>query len=644
MLRRAARIAAAAAATALVVVPAAGAQTPPQAPPSAGPPASSVVSTPSSKTLYRDGPSGRFLVDGTWLFRPDPAFNGDGRGWQRDPSTAGWTATTVPNAWNATDESNASFAGAVGWYRKDFRLPSQRKALMWTARFESVNYRVSAWLNGRFIGKHDGAYLPFELRLPRGFLKRTGVNRLVLRVDSRRTASDFPPAKFDVRGRPLGGWWNYGGILREVYLRAVDDIDFDMVDVRPDLPCAACAATVTWNVRVRNAGLTSRTVTVTGRFGSRTVRVGRVSLGPKSSATLTQRIRVAKPRLWSPDRPYLYDATLRALSGKRTLQTFRRSVGVRSIKVSDGRLVLNGRPLDVRGVGLQEDSRTRGFAIDNAARDQQLAWTRALGATLIRAHYPLHPYTLERADRLGMLVWSEVPVYQVDTEELAKAQVRDAAVEVMETSVLADRNHPSVLLWSVGNEMSSRPGPSQAAYIRRAAETAKRLDPTRPVGIAFAAAPGVGCQAEYAPLDVIGINDYFGWYPGPNGSIADRELLSEYLDTVRACYPDKALMISEFGAEANRDGPIEERGTHQFQQDFIRYHLGVYATKPWLSGSIYWVLQEFRVRPQWDGGNPRPASPLHQKGVVSFDGVPKPGFATLQEQFRAARQIGAPGT
>ena len=279
---------------------------------------------------------------------------------------------------------------------------------------------------------------------------------------------------------------------------------------------------------------------------------------------------------------------------------------MRSIKISDGRLVLNGRPLDIRGVGLQEDSRTRGFAIDNAARDQQLAWTRALGATLIRAHYPLHPYTLERADRLGMLVWSEVPVYQVDTEELAKAQVRDAAVEVMETSVLADRNHPSVLLWSVGNEMSSRPGPSQAAYIKRAAETAKRLDPTRPVGIAFAAAPGVGCQAEYAPLDVIGINDYFGWYPGPNGSIADRELLSEYLDTVRACYPDKALMISEFGAEANRDGPIEERGTHQFQQDFIRYHLGVYATKSWLSGSIYWALQEFRVRPQWDGGNPRP--------------------------------------
>lgn len=633
-----------AAGAALACAPGALAQTPPATtPPTAGPPASSIVSTPSARPLYRDGPSGRFLVDGPWLYRADPALNGDGQGWQRNASTAGWTQTTVPNTWNATDESTASFAGAVGWYRKDFRLPSKQRQLMWTARFESVNYRVSIWLNGRFLGKHEGAYLPFELRMPRGFLKRSGVNRLVLRVDSRRNASDFPPAKFDVRGRPLGGWWNYGGILREVYVRAIDDIDFDVVDVRPDLPCATCAATVTWNVRVRNAGLKSRTVTVVGRFGARSVRLGRIALGPKSSATFTRSIKVARPRLWSPDRPYLYDATLSALSGKRTLQTFRRSVGVRSVKISDGRLVLNGRPLNVRGVGLQEDSRTRGFAIDNAARDQQLAWTRDLGATLIRAHYPLHPYTLEQADRLGMLVWSEVPVYQVDTEELAKAQVRDAAVEVLKTSVLADRNHPSVLVWSIGNELSARPGPSQAAYIKRAAETAKSLDPTRPVALAFAAAPTVGCQAEYAPLDLLGINDYFGWYPGPNGSIADRELLSEYLDTVRACYPDKALMVSEFGAEANRDGPAEERGTYQFQQDFITYHLGVYATKPWLSGAIYWALQEFRVRPQWDGGNPRALPPLHQKGVVSFDGAPKPGFATLQQQFRATKQITAAG-
>ncbi len=144
----------------LTLAPAALGQTPPVVtPPAAGPPASSVVSTPSSRTLYRDGPSGRFLVDGPWLYRADPSINGDGQGWQRDPSTNGWMLTTVPNAWNATDESPASFAGAVGWYRKDFRLPSTAKRLMWTARFESINYKVTIWLNGRFA-RHAQGRLP----------------------------------------------------------------------------------------------------------------------------------------------------------------------------------------------------------------------------------------------------------------------------------------------------------------------------------------------------------------------------------------------------------------------------------------------------------------------------------------------------
>ena len=105
-------------------------------------------------------------------------------------------------------------------------------------------------------------------------------------------------------------------------------------------------------------------------------------------------------------------------------------------------------------------------------------------------------------------------------------------------------------------------------------------------------------------------------------------------------------MVSEFGAEANRDGPEEERGTYAFQSDFVRYHLGVYATKPWLSGAIYWALQEFRVRPDWDGGNPRATPPIHQKGVVTFDGAKKPAFADLQQAFRATRAVrraAAPG-
>ena len=138
---------------------------------------------------------------------------------------------------------------------------------------------------------------------------------------------------------------------------------------------------------------------------------------------------------------------------------------------------------------------------------------------------------------------------------------------------------------------------------------------------------------------MLGLNDYFGWYPGPSGQIFDRTKLSGYLDAARNCYPDKALMVSEFGAEANRDGPIEEKGTWAFQQEWINYQLGVFATKPWLSGAIYWALNEFWVRPGWEGGNPRPTQPLHQKGLITYDGVKKPAWADVQRAFTTTPQF-----
>jgi beta-glucuronidase len=609
----------------------------------AGPAAAqSVVSTPSDKTLYRTGHSGRFLLDGPWLYRADQGGTGDRELFQRQTSSAGWSLTSVPNAWNATDESDASFMGGVGWYRKDFRLPRGGRSAAWVVRFESVNYRSRVWLNGRPIGSNRGAYLPFEIRLPRSVLRRGLVNRLVIRVDSRRKQTDFPPSGLSVTGRPTGGWWNYGGLLREVYLRRIDDIDVTTAIVRPDLPCALCPATVDYRVVLRNYGERARRVRVTARFGARRVSLGARVVPARQFSTFTRRIDVRRPRLWSPATPNLYDATISVSSGRRTLQRYVVETGVRSIRVApDGRMLLNGAPLNFRGVAIHEDSKTKGFAIGNAERDQALAWMKELGATMVRSHYPLHPYFQEQADRLGIMQWSEIPVYSVKTPYLKQPLVRRLAARELESNILTNGNHPSVMVWSMGNELSARPGPVQGYYIRRAAASAKRLDPTRPVGLAVAGYPGVGCQPEYAPLDVIGVNEYFGWYPGPNGQIADRTALSEYLDSVRACYPTKAIVISEFGAEANRDGPVEEKGTYLHQQDFVNYHLGVYATKPWLSGAIYWTLQEFRVRPNWEGGNPRPTSPIHQKAVVGFDGTRKPAFGDLQRGFQGTRQLGA---
>jgi beta-glucuronidase len=412
------------------------------------------------------------------------------------------------------------------------------------------------------------------------------------------------------------------------------------VQVRPLLPCATCAATIAYRVTLRNYADHAISVHLTARYGKRKLDFGKAGIGAKRFATFTKLLTIPRPRLWSPAAPYLYDAPLEVRAGRRVVQSYALTSGIRSIRVSgDGHLLLNGKTLNFRGVGLHEDSPDLGFAINNAIRDRELAETRELGATLIRSHYPLHPYTQEQADRLGIMLWSEIPVYSVRTQYLKQRIVRELAAKELETNILANQNHPSVIIWSIGNELSARPGPVQGYYIQRAVSAAHLLDPTRPVALAVAAYPAAGCQAEYAPLDIIGLNDYFGWYPGPNGTIADPATLPEYLDSVRRCYPKKALVISEFGAESNRDGPVEERGTYAFQDEFINYHLGVFATKPWLSGAIYWALEEFRVRPGWQGGNPRPQPPIHQKGLITFDGRRKSAFFLVQRWFRGTRQL-----
>jgi hypothetical protein len=591
--------------------------------------------TPKAGALYANGQNGRYLMGGQWLFRLDPGGRGLSQAWQRQASTAGWSLTTVPNAWNATDQSEASMHGGVGWYRKDFKLPTGAKQYSWVIRFESVNYRSSVWLNGKRLGTNTGAYLPFEVVVPAKALNRGGTNRLVVRVDSRRTRKDFPPSGDNVAGSAIGGWWNYSGILREVYLRRVEGSDFSAVQVRPVLPCSTCTATMRFRALVRNAGTKARPVHVTARFGGRPVDLGTRTLRGGATGEFNGSLRVPHPKLWSPDSPTLYPVTLTAGAARYSLKT-----GIRSIRVSGGRLLLNGRKLNFRGVGLHEDSKQFGFAIDNSIRDQFIAWTRELGATLIRSHYPLHPYLEEQADRDGILLWSEIPVYQVHTVYLKYASVKRLAARMLANNILTNGSHPSIITWSIQNELSSRVGPSQGALIRDQAALAHRMDPSRPVGLAVAAYPSAGCQAGYAPVDVLGFNDYFGWYPGPGGVLADRDNLSPYLDQVRSCYPRQAIVITETGAEANRDGPEEEKGTYAFQTAFADFHFSVFATKPWLSGAIWWGLQEFRVRPTWDGGNPRPSSPIHTKGLITQDGQRKPAFFEVQRIFHDTVQLG----
>ena len=151
--------------------------------------------------------------------------------------------------------------------------------------------------------------------------------------------------------------------------------------------------------------------------------------------------------------------------------------------------------------------------------------------------------------------------------------------------------------------------------------------------------PGVPCQSAYAPLDVIGVNEYFGWFDAGGGSTDDSDALSPFLDFLRSCYPTKALFVSEFGAEGSRSGPVEERGTYQNQANAAEYHLGVFASKPYLAGAMWFALQTFAARPGWTGGDPLGDPPWVQKGEIDQFGNPTPLFSVIQSIYQSTVQI-----
>ncbi|MEX2195379.1 MAG: glycoside hydrolase family 2 TIM barrel-domain containing protein [Thermoleophilaceae bacterium] len=596
-------------------------------------PAPAQVSVPSKRVLYADGHGGRHLMDGTWLFRLDPADQGLARGFARSRSAAGWTNVSVPNAWNATDLSDDSQRGTVGWYRKDFRLPRGARPAAWAFRFESVNYRARVFLNGREMGRHEGGYVPFEV--PARAIRRRGVNRLVVRVDNRRTSNDLPPGRDQANGRPGGGWWNYGGLLREVYLRRIERVDLAELFARPVLPCRRCAATVVVRGVLRNPGRRPQRarlrVTVGGLRGASPA----VRIPGRGSREVQARIRIPDPRLWEPGDPELYKLRARVQVGRRSGGSWSAHVGVRSLRVdSGGRMRLNGRPVQLRGASMHEDHPALGAALGSAERRFNVSLLQDLGATVTRAHYPLHPETYEMLDRSGILVWNQVPFYQLRNDAMRRRAVRDKGLRMLEAMIRRDRNHPSVFVWSVANELPTRISAGQRRYLQASAALVRRLDPSRLSGIDFAGYPTATPSVAYRDFDALGVNSYFGWYPGPSGQIVERDLLSPYIDQLHEHYPTEALFVTEFGAEANREGPIDERGTFAFQQEFMQFHVSTYDSNPHVNGAIAWILRDFRVRPDWDGGNPLPEPPVNFKGLVTMDGQRKPAFEDTARMYR----------
>jgi len=593
---------------------------------------------PTREVRYRDGQLNRWLLGGTWYVRLDPTDQGEAQGLPTNPSLTGWGPTTVPNAWNARDHSDNSQRGTVGWYRKDFTLPSRDATLGWKLRFESVNYRAKVWLNGVLIGEHEGGYVPFEL--PTTGLVRKGVNRLVIRVDDRRTGADIPRGYERPNGRPGGGWWNYGGILREIYLRSFEGVDVESVRVRTELSDSAERAWLRFGVRLDNPGKSPSRIRLRTTVGDRERMSRPIRVAGGKSRFVTYSRLVKKPRVWEPGAPELYPVRVEAVHGGRALSGYSLHVGIRELRVTDdGLLLVNGKRARLFGSDMHEQHPRRGAALRPRDRERDMQLVRDLHARLIRSHYPLHPEYLEMADRMGVMVWDEVPVFAQGYKGFQVPGVTEKSLAYVQAMVERDQSHPSVLAWSIANELNGRMTDDQENYIHRAAKLLHRLDPTRLRTLVIFGWPLAPSSDVYHELDALGINSYFGWYEGPNGSTESRRRLGPFLDQMHEYYPELALFVTEYGAESNHSGPADQKGTYEFQRDLLRYHAKTYISKRYLNGALTWVLKDFRSRPDWNGGSPTPQPPWNQKGLAGARWHKKPAFATIAKLYKSVRPV-----
>ncbi len=575
-------------------------------------------------------PSEQPLKQG-WEFRFDPRDQGLRAGWARGDRASTWNPVQVPHIFDPTP-TEQDFGGTIGWYRLRFTGPATPAGFSWALRFEGARRVARVWLNGRQLGSNGNPYQSFTL--PARGLKPGEPNELVVRVHN---------------VRPAGlreGWWNWGGIVRPVTLIPRGRIAYEDLGVLSDVECRpTCTAIVRtdgWIVnrtrQVASPQVTFRMTSPAGESFGKTVTVR--NLRPRERRRLSFPMRVqGAPALWSPRAPNLYRAYVETRLGPAIEQIDQRRIGLRYIRVENGALYLNGHRLQMRGAAIQEDMPGRGPALHEEDVERVVQDLKSLGANVTRAHYPLSERLLERFDEEGIMVWSQAPVYHEDLQLRTPAGRRNAYRKVRGT-VVTDRNHPSVMTHSVANELVIEPDktPGTAAFLRHAAEITRDLDDTVPVSVDLLSYPGIPRQEAYAAFGLLGVNSYYGWYKGKPGRRSTAQLsdLAPYLQRMRLKYPEQAMMITEFGAEATFAGPAQVKETFAFQTRYVTRTLDIVDRLDWLSGAIYWTAREFYVKPQWDGGALRVGverDALHNKGLITYHGEPKPAFLAARDRF-----------
>ena len=558
-------------------------------------------------------------LNGYWNYLVDPLENGY-YDYRRQPTENGFfkdievdNITTykeydfnlapkmgIPGDWN-TQNSDLFFYEGTVWFRQIFDYqPSDQKAFLY---FGAINYEAIIWLNGKKVGEHTGGYTPFNFEVTRHLT--AGKNTLIVKVDNKRSVDGVPTNNFD--------WFNYGGITRDVLLVQVP---------------SQFIQTYTFQLRKGTTDVIQIQVKLNQKEAGRLVTVEIPELKIKKTETTDPQGFVtfetkADPILWSPENPKRYRVEIASETDKVA-----DNIGFRQIETRGRDILLNGTPIFLKGISIHEEAPFRNGRIYSTEEARILLnWAKELGCNFIRlAHYPHNEQMVREAEQMGLMVWSEIPVYW--TIQWEKPEVYANALNQLHEMMERDQNRANIIIWSVANETPH--GEARDIFLSSLIKAAREKDDSRLISMAMERKDKsntvLSVQDEMSPyVDVISFNQYVGWYDGTKEKL-DR--VSWEIDY------DKPIIITEFGAGAlfGLHGDDTLIWTEEYQADLYRKTLKMIDERmPPLAGLSPWILKDFRssrrLLPQVQDG-------FNRKGLFSDRGERKQAFYILQEWYR----------
>lgn len=517
----------------------------------------------------------------------------------------------VPGDWNTQDDRLFFYEGAI-WYKKDFTydLAEGKRLFLY---FGAANYEAITYLNAQELGRHTGGFTPFSYEITDKL--KDGKNTLVVMVDNTRQLKAIPTLMSD--------WWNYGGLTRRVML--IEEEATFIKDYKVQLEKDSMNRIAGW-VQLDGAQAEQNVTVKIPEAGAEVT----VQTDAKGYATFTFE---ADLTLWSPENPYLYDVELHAETDSIVDR-----IGFRSIQVKGRDILLNGKPIFIRGISVHEEAPIRtGRAFSREDAQILLGWAKELNCNFVRlAHYPHNENMVRMADEMGLLVWSEIPLYwAIDWTD---PTVDHNARKMLTQMIARDKNRASVILWSVANE--TRLSEPRLQFLGSLANLARELDPTRLITAALLAEKGYvdgrddnfeGVQQKIVIndplgtyLDVIGCNQYQGWY-------SDRTTLTPYQAVWETPY-EKPVVFSEFGAGIKQGlrGDKWDVWTEEYGVLVYENQIKMIENIDFLRGTSPWLLMDFRSPRRL---NPSIQDYFNRKGLISERGHKKDAFFVLQKFY-----------